>query len=125
MEYCRHATRRLAGWVVKNLGVRKSVRGTAFYLLSHAAKGILPTPDQRGPEVVTWAGSMAYNRLRIEDPAPRPIRCAVCGQEISKSDWFQLQWIGSDPPPEAEAGACDRGCWELAHAFWDAPDSVE
>jgi hypothetical protein len=97
------------GWIVKNLGVRKSTKATARYILSHAAQGILPMPDLRGPEIVTWFGSMAYNNLGVAETVPSPIRCGVCGLEIVAKEWYSLIWVGSGPPPERNEGLAEYG----------------
>lgn len=116
------------GWVVKNLGVRKSVRETALYLLSHAGQarrlsGILPMREVRSPfAVVVWAGSMAYNRLRGVPDAPDGVWCAVCRQSISFGDWMLASWVGQGPPP-TEPGVCmssDWRAWVLDFTSWPA-----
>jgi hypothetical protein len=115
---------RWCGWIVKNLGVRSTVRGTAFYLLTHASRGNLPMPDLRGPEVVTWFGSMAYNRLRIEAPEAGSICCGVCKQQIPLDQWFRVAWVGVGEPPTADSGLCEPGQWDRAQFIrGDAPSS--
>lgn len=52
------------GWIMKNVGVRKSVFWTAQYLLSHA--GVFVDQDEkryreRKFHVVTWFGNLSYN----------------------------------------------------------------
>ena len=107
------------GWVVKNLGVRKSVRATAFYILSHASQGILPTPDLRGPEVVTWFGTMAYNQLKVPDVEAEPIKCQVCGISVPFRDWLIVSWVGQGPPPETDFGVCNVSSWvEIVPDRW-------
>lgn len=60
------------GWVVKNLGVRKSVFHTVLYLLSHAGVTF-------GVHSATWFGKLAYNKLRFV-PKLGPLRelCPEC-----------------------------------------------
>ena len=107
-------------WSVWNLGTRKSVRGTAFYCLTHAGlsslptAGISPMPDlshPRGPfEAVTWTGILSY-RMRITVPeASAPSKCAVCGVEVPQKEWYRLTWAGSGPPPDG-SGVCAPGEW--------------
>ena len=80
-------------WIVKNVGVRKSVLGTALYQLSHA--GV----SEKGYHVVTWFGSLSYNKLAV-DPLPQEVHvCPICGHEFVKM--FMGQFTGLDPP---EAG---------------------
>jgi len=95
----------LGGWLVKNHRVRKSIGGTAYYMLSHA--GI-----KAGNNVVSWFGSMAWNKLvkDPEDPAEAPV-CPVCGGELRK-----IAYLGegdnpfSDPEGEGE-GEIDCMWW--------------
>ena len=125
---------RWCGWVIKNLGVRKSVKATAFYLLSHASQatlptgGILPTPEVGGgepawnpPHVVTWFGSMAYNKLKVPLIRGETIRCEVCDEDIPLKGWFELVWEGSGPPPEDDAGECEEGEWRRTSTRWEEP----
>jgi hypothetical protein len=81
------------GWVIKNAGVRKSVFATLLYQLSHA--GV-----HKDHHVVTWFGSLAYNKL-IVDPEPevKPC-CPLCGSEL-----VELVFVGGlDRPPPDEEG---------------------
>lgn len=75
------------GWVVKNLGVRRSVFWTFQYLLSHAGVSIFHT--------TTWFGSLAYNVLRhvAELGAVMEI-CPLCRRPL-----MPLTWIGLGPGP--------------------------
>ncbi len=102
-------------WLVKNLGIRKSVRGTAFYLLSHASRpdpgvlrgGILPMPHlSAGTECVTWFGSCSYAKLKVpEDPEGGDedgILCPTCGRNVPTRDWEEVVPLGWDPPKVAQ-----------------------
>jgi hypothetical protein len=74
------------GWVVKNLGVRKSVYATFQYLLSHAGVGAYHT--------TTWFGRLAYNVLRhvavlgvVRELCPlcmAPLRPLKCVRELDR-----------------------------------------
>ncbi len=107
-------------WTVWNLGVRRSVRATAFYCLTHAAissedlDGTSPMPDlshPRGPfETVTWFGSLSY-RVRLTVPEdPHAAKCPVCGEEVPLNDWEVASWVGQGPPPTAP-GVCRPNEW--------------
>lgn len=107
-----------ADWVVKNLGIRRSIRSTARYLLSHASQGILPCTDlsggpkrPRGPEIVTWWGSMACSRFASPPPEAPDERCEVCDEFVPGQFWFNIVWSGSGPPPEEDVGTCESGQW--------------
>ena len=64
------------GWVVRNLGVRDSVRNTAHYQLSHA--GI-----KSGVQTVAWFGKLSNRNYKKLNPAqklkPSKPKCPVCG----------------------------------------------
>jgi hypothetical protein len=76
-------------WVVKNLGIRKSVYWTFQYLLSHAGVSKFHT--------VTWFGSLAYNKLRYV-PILGSVRelCPECGSPLRPMKWCLVD----RPPPE-------------------------
>jgi len=72
-----------SGYVVKNIGVRKSVRGTIFYQLSHM--GISPKF-----RTITWFGMLAYNRLKVPKIKKEAQICPLCGNRLR-----MLIWIGT------------------------------
>ena len=89
-----HSTDRVyreTGWVVKNHGIRKSVRWTAWYQLNHA--GI-----KKGSHTLTWFGSCSYNILKL-DPKPKPEEeiCPYCGHALQS-----IKWIGDKEPPDLD-----------------------
>jgi hypothetical protein len=107
------------GWVVKNVGLRKTVAGTALYQLSHA--GV-----HKKYHTVTWFGSMSYNNLKIPPREPEN-RCPEC-----KSKLRPLEYVGSDEAPmekgdywlpvddwiyDAAAEVSPRTYWLAAHIF--------
>jgi len=89
------------GWVVKNLGVRKTVSGTALYQLSHA--GV-----HERYHTITWFGRLAYNKLRVPKQE-RPVEiCPICGEPLR-----QLYYFGAAVLPEEEGD------------FWFEPEGWE
>ena len=107
-------------WVVWNLGVRRSVRATAFYCLTHAGisslvpDGTSPMPDlshPRGPfETVTWTGILSYRVPLTVPEDPHAAKCPVCGEEVPFNDWEVASWVGQGPPPTAP-GVCRPNEW--------------
>ena len=91
-----------SGYVVKNIGVRKTVEGTIFYQLSHC--GISPKHHS-----VTWFGALSYGKLRVKQEEKARPNCPICGDPL-----HQLQWVGEGkhPLPDIE----DVG-------FFDDPDN--
>lgn len=69
------------GWVIKNLGVRKSVLSTAFYQLTHA--GI-----HKGIKTITWFGVMGstgrsyLDKNGLDEPEPELRTCPICKQKM-------------------------------------------
>ncbi|MBA7671066.1 hypothetical protein ES703_79217 [subsurface metagenome] len=75
------------GWVVKNLGVRDSVRNTAHYQLSHC--GV-----KKGVQTVTWFGLLSNRKYCELDPLPKRARakptCPECQAELQPVRWDPL-----------------------------------
>lgn len=67
------------GYVVKNLGVRQSVRNTAHYQLSHC--GV-----KAGVQTVTWFGQLSNRNYSKLNPLPKPRRarpkCPECNAPL-------------------------------------------
>lgn len=78
------------GWIVKNLGVRDNVFGTAFYQLTHCSVWY----GVGRKHSVTWMGSLAYNQLGIPKRPKRVDRCCYCGEEMKT-----VIWDGEGDPP--------------------------
>lgn len=80
-----------SGYVIKNIGVRKTVRGTIFYQLSHAG-------FNKKHHVLTWFGELAYNKLRIpkQEGGDREV-CPLCGEKL-----VLLKFVSIDRPPPSE-----------------------
>lgn len=76
-----------SGYVVKNVGRRKSVGGTVLYQLSHAGVHLRY-------HVLTWFGSLSYNKLKVEPEIREGNRCPVCGAPLLPCAWFG---DGDDP----------------------------
>ncbi len=108
------------GWIVKNLRIRKmkSVYGTAVYILDHAAiaHGYPAISQSRVSELasVTWFGTMSYNKLHVPQfTGPDTIFCPICHQEISKEEWYIVDWMGLKDPPNEDhfTGKWARNAW--------------
>ena len=88
-----------SGWVVKNLGVRKSVFWTVQYLLSHAGvfKDHEPGLHPKVFNVTTWIGELAYNK-KIHPPklVEEKEVCPYCGSILMQMEDDEL---GKHPPP--------------------------
>ena len=73
-----------SGYIVKNVGVRKNVRGTIYYQLSHAGVDVKM-------HTVTWFGMLSYNRLRVPKVVEKTQVCPLCGSKLRR-----LIWISED-----------------------------
>jgi hypothetical protein len=65
------------GWIVKNLGVRKSNFGTIRYILSHA--GV-----KKGSHTLTWFGELSYSKLKVPDYVNEERLCPYCSEELGE-----------------------------------------
>lgn len=80
------------GWIVKNLGIRKSVFWTFQYLLSHAGVSRVHT--------TTWFGKLSYNSMgHVPILGAVPEICPICEGPLRP-----MQWIGGEDrgPPNME-----------------------
>lgn len=98
------------GWVIKNLGVRDSVRMTAFYQLSHC--GV-----KKGVQTVSWFGALSNRNYHKLDPLPKlkptRARCPECKAELQAVRWdpdlpLMLTRASSTSPLE---GRSEGGYW--------------
>lgn len=67
-----------SGWVIKNLGVRNNVFGTAFYQLTHCAVWY----GKGRKHSVTWIGELSYNKLKISPRPQKSVCCPYCGEKM-------------------------------------------
>jgi hypothetical protein len=81
-----------SGYIIKNVGVRKSVAGTLFYQLSHC--GVSPKHH-----AVTWFGALSYRKLHVKYREPKDCRCPLCTGKLRR-----LMWVGDGccPLPDVE-----------------------
>jgi hypothetical protein len=97
------------GWIIKNLGLRKTVHGTILYQLSHA--GV-----HEEHHVLTWFGKLAYNNFKVPElPETKPV-CPLCDLELVNLIWFG----GMDkPPPDSEGEYfMDPDIWRENSRSW-------
>lgn len=62
------------GWYIKDLGPRKSIAGTFYYLLAH-------TGVKKGFHVVSWLGGLSYSKAKIEKE-PNRNKCPACERNL-------------------------------------------
>jgi len=76
------------GYIVKVLGKRKSIFGTAWYQLNHASvkRGVTRF------HVARWFGTCSYRKLKLKkgDRIPRN-KCPICGMDL-----VRLRYMGFD-----------------------------
>ena len=78
------------GYIVKVLGKRKTVFGTAWYQLNHASV----KPGVERFHAATWFGTCSYRRLKLKkgDRIKRDV-CPICG-----SDLLRVRYVGLGNP---------------------------
>jgi hypothetical protein len=96
------------GWVVRNLGIRKSVYWTFQYLLSHAGVSVFHT--------VTWFGSLAYRKLPFVAKlgSVREL-CPECGAVLRPMQWC----LADQDPPSLEYSEVpyENDSWENSYEW--------
>lgn len=65
------------GYVIVNLGIRKSVEGTIFYQLSHC--GI-----STKKHTITWFGALSYNKIKVIYKEKEDYRCPLCSNKLRR-----------------------------------------
>jgi hypothetical protein len=90
------------GWVVKNLGVRKTLHGTAMYQLSHA--GV-----HKKYHTVTWFGRLSYNNFKCKKLVRKEDVCPLCNNSLG-----YLIWIGEGLCPVPD----EKGEYEVSSEGW-------
>ena len=102
------------GWVVVNLGERKSVRSTALYQLSHAY-----IPEGRS-HAIRWFGAMSYNKLHVK-PLPQEERiCPECGKPFRK-----LKFVSLEAEEIVKGIIKNEGIYRLDHGLFEYVDEVK
>jgi len=83
------------GWIIKNKGVRKSIKGTISYILSHA--GI-----KKRRHTLTWWGELSYSKLKLEkdENEEKKHRCTLCGDVYRPLICFKDGFCHKPPPLE-------------------------
>lgn len=104
-----------SGYVVKNIGIRKTIEGTIYYQLSHC--GI-----SEKHHTITWSGALSYGKLHVEYEDTEPQNCPICGEKVHR-----LLWIGKGKCelPDVEGGFYfdDPSNWmEKPRAPWIGED---
>lgn len=96
------------GYVVKNLGVRQSVRATVLYQLSHA---YIP---EKG-HALTWFGEMSYNSKMFKAvpfPKEKP-ECPDCGLKLKP-----LKFISREAEAIVSSMNLEIGDYRLSHGYF-------
>jgi hypothetical protein len=99
-----------SGWVVKNLGIRRSVYHTIAYLMSHAGVYEDPEPAIYKKDIVrfhavTWFGRLSYNKLSFRFPEPMKAVCPYCGANLRPCEF---RGNLDRPPPDFDEEHIDN-----------------
>jgi hypothetical protein len=76
------------GYVVKVLGKRKTIFGTAWYQLNHATI----VPSRKRFHVATWFGVCSYRRLKVVVEREKDL-CPLCHEELVKLHYLGVRRI--------------------------------
>jgi len=83
------------GWIIKNKGLRRSIKGTISYILSHA--GI-----KKRRHTLTWWGELSYSKLKLEkdEEDEKKHCCTLCGAVYRPLIYFKDGFCLKPPPQE-------------------------
>ena len=76
------------GYIVKVMGERKTVFGTAWYQLNHST---IRTNVKR-PHACTWFGICSYRKLKVKVEKKKAL-CPICGEELVKLHYLGVRRI--------------------------------
>jgi hypothetical protein len=98
---------RESGYIIRVLGERRTVGGTAWYQLNHATLKV----GAKRFRVATWFGVCSYRKLKVS-PELRRRFCPICQHELEKlryfgsKDWFSGEF---EKKNTFEADYCEDG----------------
>ena len=87
-----------SGFIVKNIGIRKTVEGTIWYQLSHC--GI-----SSHHHTVTWFGALSYNKLKVPKELRKKRFCPICKEPL-----FRMMYVGRGDPPAGDLPSFFDSC---------------
>jgi hypothetical protein len=72
------------GWIIKNMGTRKSIAGTLMYVLDHCGLGY--ENGVRMGHALTWFGALSYNKIAKDSiiKEEKAIQCSACPEELKE-----------------------------------------
>jgi hypothetical protein len=76
------------GYIVKVMGERKTIFGTAWYQLNHST---IRTNVKR-PHACTWFGVCSYRKLKVKVEKKKSL-CPICGEELVKLHYLGVRRI--------------------------------
>jgi len=79
------------GFIVKVLGERKTVGGTAWYQLNHSSLKV----GVRRFHIATWFGNCSYRKLKVTAEMRKQV-CPICQHDLVKLRYFGSKEISLD-----------------------------
>jgi len=76
------------GYIVKVMGKRKTIFGTAWYQLNHSTI----RTNVRRPHACTWFGVCSYRKLKVKVEKKKSL-CPICGEELVKLHYLGVRRI--------------------------------
>jgi len=103
------------GFIVKVLGKRKTVGGTAWYQLNHSSYRV----DAKRSNVATWFGCCSYRKLKVTVEMKKRV-CPICQHDLEA-----LRYVGSKPEILAWYGYRRGGDEGKRECLYDAYENGE
>jgi len=108
------------GYIVKVLGERKTIFGTAWYQLNHASikKGV------KRFHVVTWFGVCSYRKLKVTAERVKRV-CPICGHDLVRMKYFGKRGIVTNPRSDNYVSWFVADVYEDGEDVWFAYEQVD
>jgi len=102
--------------IVKNVGIRKSVRKTASYLLGHCSvikceHTDCECVDKTKYHTIVWFGGCSYNKLKVIYEVENFNLCNYCNEPMKAFDWESDRY--GEPPDEEKTFTFNRKDWKM------------
>jgi len=91
------------GFIVKVLGKRKTVGGTAWYQLNHSSYKV----GAKRSNVATWFGCCSYRKLKVTVEVKQKV-CPICQHDLER-----LRYVGGKPDILDISGSSRSSCGKL------------
>lgn len=101
------------GYIVKVLGKRLTVKGTAKYELGHATI----RSNVKRPHASTWFGGCSYRKLKVKVEKVKPL-CPICCEELRKICYTGFRHLVKDRDASGYVGSFIDELVEDGEVVW-------